>query len=308
MSFIVNNIQDLQKYIENSNFIILNNQYDKNNTFYSYNTIFNSINNYYLNNILIKNQNNVNNKQIPYDKINDMNINFNNYIHNYDYISNDYNINNKYIINNNLINDLNNDFQNINNQNINNQNDIQNYNINLICNEYNEFPFNNYNNYPNFMNNIDYYNYYYIPSSDDENFSNYLKNIIHQASNKYEILKLAKTMKSEYLLYFMEGLNISDVELILEDNEVVQKISTIYKTFIFNNNRKYGNKFPRPLNSFMIYKKYFNFQLRREYSNMKFDNIKLNKFIALLWKNEKKEVQNAFIHRQNVHKLIHNKV
>ncbi|ORX40348.1 hypothetical protein BCR36DRAFT_416957 [Piromyces finnis] len=158
-----------------------------------------------------------------------------------------------------------------------------------------------------FNNKIDYYNYYYIPSNENDDFSNEVRKLIQQASNRIEILRLAKAMDQEYLLYFMEELNEFDVEFLMKDKDILKKISTVYTSFIFNRKRKYGNKIPRPLNCFMIFKKYLTYYFKQ--NNAIHYNYKiLNGYFGELWKCQNDEVKNAFIHRQNIHKIIHHYV
>ncbi|ORX33237.1 hypothetical protein BCR36DRAFT_375997 [Piromyces finnis] len=91
------------------------------------------------------------------------------------FINYDQNINNIININNNINNNI--------NKNINN---ISKYiSIDVYKNAFN--------------NKIDYYNYYYIPSNENDDFSNEVRKLIQQASNRIEILRLAKAMDQEYL-------------------------------------------------------------------------------------------------------------
>ncbi|ORX43065.1 hypothetical protein BCR36DRAFT_374132 [Piromyces finnis] len=255
------------------------------------------------NEFTLKNSNNYN-----YDDCNSYLtiVNYNNNINNNQIYINQ--INNGQIINIVNCNQLNYN-QNINYQVINNNFTNYDQNINNIININENINSNSNNNinidvYKNAFNKIDYYNYYYIPSNVNDDFSNEVRKLIQQASNRIEILKLAKVMNKEYLLYFMEELNDCDVEFLMKDKDILQKISTVYTSFIFNGKRKYGNKIPRPLNCFMIFKKYLTYYFKQN-NAIPYNYKILNRYFGELWKCQNDEVKKAFIHRQKIHKIIH---
>ena len=195
-------------YNINNNFNNQNNNSNKNYTNYNHNNQNNIFNDNY------NNPNNIDNNNYFNNNFNNQNNIFNNNINcnNQNYISNNNNYNN---INNNILN--NNNYNNNNFNNLNNNNNILNNN-----NNYNNNNFNNLNNNNNILNNNNYNKNFQLGNNANNfynNNNNFMNNFINYSSNNNQNNNIKYNIKTPEATLF---------NLKLLDNQYINPYQRMY--------------------------------------------------------------------------------